>query len=717
MIKTSLQTSKYEAQVFNYPNPKDESEVLERIKDRVNSYEPKMAELRQQFLDNTKYYFGNYIDEDVDLRVGEDNIVVPRAFTNWETLIPIITRNVPEPNLTVIQKNSPDKHSIKDFADMLLFRKKKTSAKLSELLPQYLKSKWLLSKADGGADMQKKMEESFRNLATQKGMIFKLKYNNKYKFLEPIVVSVDDCIFNVDANDETELSFFGHYCTYTISELREKGIDDDKIEDLKKLLPARNQGNGVSDKTIVKILEYWEAETVTLEYDEKLILGTYQNPLYNFKNKEKNHFNYPLIPVIIEADLKQNSGVLSKFTTIEVGKTLLNMMDKRKRQINRNAKLSNGIVVVDGNAGISKDDAVNLGSDTDKTLYMDRGNKSNSKDAISIITARPIDAAIVNDMIHTEEQYDKLTGVNETVRGERTAQETAEGRRLLKESALSRNEVLFRVNERVGQKFYNWVLQSLYISCNEKGEVVYTPSGDTVQEKYITQEMLENSKVLCYVKDGSTIPIDKSTIESQAIERFKLGLYSSRKTLEILGDPDPFGTAKEAFTEKSNPMVLYSNDLSTNKYHPEAIMGIYETLKGEVDVPITMPNDEQTAERYLATYNDYIKGDVIVDEDLPPYSSLDTELQRKIQELVYSQSSMIAEFVAQMRALNPQPQSQMPMPMQGQVPQQGQMPQGQDMQSIMPQEQMPMQDMLSSPAMGQSVPGLDTTPPQGMLPS
>lgn len=713
MNKTPLQADQYQAQVYNdnIEEKKEDKGLLLRIKDRVKAYESMMQELREKADTNTKYYFGDYLD-DSELRVEEEAVVIPRAFTNWETLIPIITRNVPEPNLTVVAKKLPEKNSVKDYKDLITQRKKKSIAKLNDLLPQFLKNKWLMSKVDGGADMQRKMEESFRNLATQGIIIFKLKYNSQFNVLDPVVVSVNDCIFNIDATDETELAFFGHYCTYTIKELLDKGIEEEKIEELKILLAKEK--DDVSEKTVVKLLEYWEAEMVVLEYKEALILGKFANPLYDFKNKEKNHFSVPLIPVIMESDIRLNSGLLSKSTTIEVGQSLLRNMDKRKRNINRNLKLANGIMVVDGNANISREDAEALSSDTDKTIYMEKGAKTTSREAVHVVTARPIDNSVIQDMMHTEDQFDKLTGVNETVRGERTSQETAEGRRLLKESALSRNEVLFRVNERIGQKFYSWTLQALYVYCKEGGEPVYTSKGNYSYAQIIEPDILKEAKILCYVKDGSTVPLDKSTIEAQAIERFKLGLYSKRRVLEILGDVDPIGTARESFLEQTQPQLLYDQKLSQNKYHPEAIMGIYETIKGEVQVPISMPKDEATAEKYLATYNDYIDN-ISIDEDLPNYSSLDTEIQRRVQELVFEQSSLIAEFVAQQRALNPQPnmpmnesmQPPMPETMEGMQPNIPNMPMG---ESIEPQ----MPEMLSNPSMNMIPEGFTGTPAQGM---
>ena len=263
-------------------------------------------------------------------------------------------------------------------------------------------------------------------------------------------------------------------------------------------------------------------------------------------------------------------------------------------------------------------------------------------------------------MIHSESHIDKITGVNDTLRGERTAQETAEGRTILKESALTRNEGLFRMNERVGQKVFNWLIQFLYVFTPEEGQRVYGAEIETGTDQSITRDMLKGVKILCYVKDGSTIPVDKTTIQTQAIERFKLGLYSKVDTLKKLEDADAEGIAYRRFLEETAPQVLYDPAQSLTAYEPEAVMHIYEILMGR-DAPALLPQDLQKYEKHMQTNQAYLDGKPI-DEDIPFIKDLDGMMIAKLQAHFEEEAQIYSQMVAEAQMMANQPPAPEPIP-------------------------------------------------------
>lgn len=699
--KTELQRKQFAVREYEQQTEPKDKGLLDRVKDFVKNHKLEIEEHREQAIKNKDLYYAKY-QEERKLRKGEDNIMVPKLFENWETLIPIITRTTPEPNITALEK-VVKKSIIKTFQDLLLRPKKKTRAKLQELLPYKLKDVWQLSKVDGGANMQPKMEESFRNLATEKVIIMKMRWNSKFHVLEPVIVTLNDCIFATDTEDDSELTAFGHYCTYTIGELKDMGCDEDKIDELINLVRTKERKQ-ISDRTIIKLMEYWECENVCLQYEEKIILKSFKNPSWNWKNTEFNHFPKPMIPVIVETDIRQGGSLIGASSYVEVSESLVRNVDKRKRQINRNAKLANGMYVVDGNSGISKEDSRNLGTDTDKTLYIPAGSIVPANQAVNVLTGRAIDQSVVNDMIHSESHIDKVTGVNETVRGERSASETKGGRQILKESALSRNEVLFRVNERIGQKFFNWTIQFMYVKCAEDGYPIYSSGERGDLAGIITKDMLEGTKILCYVKDGSTVPVDKSTKYGDAMDQWKEGLISRKHALMLMDVPNYEEVAREKYLEDTAPERLYDKRISENKYDPMAIMHIYDLIKGE-EVPVAPMKTPEMAEKHLKTQDAYIAGEDVDGGDLPLFDELDVEIKRRIIMHTDEEAKKVAELVAKGIMKPPveeQPQAQMPManPAVGGMPQQMPMQQPMGMpvdpmaQAAL-QPQAPMQDPMA----------------------
>lgn len=645
---TDMQDNRQTVLIYNDAgNAEDEADFLKRIKSRESAHKPDMDILIKNQEDNEKYYYAEYIDENL-LTDDQARIQIPKLFENLETLIPLTTRQTPEPNLTVLPKN------------------KNSSTKLEKLLRAHLTDKWQLSEQDDGLEMQPKAEENMRNLFSQRVMIYKVIYkdietDHKGNFLGgcPLVVPVrlEDCCFPTDARNEEEMAFFIHYTRSTYGELIKKFPD--KAEKLKEIIG--NSNDDISEDSVVKHIEYWENEYVAWSYED-LFLGKEKNPYYNWKNKAFNHFKKPRKPIIMETDIRHGKGIMGRTTFIEMSKTLAENLDKRKRYIDRNAKLSNGLIIVNQAGGVTKENAQLLGRDLDQTVFLEDGDINN---AVKILTASSIDQAVVNDMLHDEKHIDMITGINDTLRGERTAQETAEGRKLLKESALGRLEVMFRMNERVGQKIYNWMIQFLYVFTPESGMRVYGAEIETGANETMTREMLKKVKILCYVKDGSTFPKDKMTTQTEAVELFKLGQISNVDSLKMREMPDAEGMAYRNYLEKSNPPALYDPTQKQTAFDPMAITHTYDLLKG-MDVQPANLQDLKQMRKHLDAHQAWLDGKQL-DEGLPFVADVDVEQLRAIREHIQTEAETLAKMIALTQSMPMTPQDPAMM-QQGQAP-------------------------------------------------
>src|SRR5690606_6135660 len=141
------------------------------------------------------------------------------------------------------------------------------------------------------------------------------------------------------------------------------------------------------------------------------------------KDKKKlNHFTVPRMQYEICNVYIFGSDIVDPTTMIGIMKSPQDAVNKRKRQIDKNADMANGKYVVAGKR-VDKNTVQEFTEEPRGILYME--DADSTQGAIDILMGRAFDPGIFSDMQDSKNEVDNIIGIHGTTRGERGIQETA----------------------------------------------------------------------------------------------------------------------------------------------------------------------------------------------------------------------------------------------------------------------------------------------------
>ncbi len=503
-------------------------DLLKEIDKDIQRAMPLYKKMKLAMDENENYYLGNQLDQSLftwELPTAENLL-----YMATETIISIMASQRKEP----IVMAGVDTDEAK---------------KLAEKTQKFLAFKW------GDEDMEVKCEDWMRHSMIYKIGVLRFSWDLKRDDFEVKLVRPQKVLIDPDATDEDDAKFIIEY-------------QEDALEDLKKMFPKADLSQfGKEMGTIVKYIQYSTNDLIVWKVNN-LILDKRDNPFWNWdedrketwkkfnrnfkykgnkklKNVLLNYFDEPKKPYIILSLKSLGKTIYSDTTDFEQGKIIQDIVNKRKRQIDRAAVKSLGREVFSGSF-IDKNEAKKAESNPNAPLWVQKGK---AQDAVGYIASQPISPVIFNDLQESKIALDNVMGTHGTTRGERGAQETATGRNILRQGDYGRIDLMMKRVDNKLVRVYEWMMQMIKVFYDESHYVkMLGKDGALEYMQFSTDDIGDGQEVI--VRRETTQ--DKASRVQEITQRATAGLADPLTVFETLDIPNP--------KEQARRLVFYNID-------------------------------------------------------------------------------------------------------------------------------------------------------------
>lgn len=321
---------------------------------------------------------------------------------------------------------------------------------------------------------------------------------------------------------------------------------------------------GTDLATDIQFTEWWTAEYMCWLLEETVLLKR-KTPHWNYDqqvpetvtdefggettaDKEVlgvNHFSSPKIPYDFFVVFNLGDQPMDKTGLIEQNLANQDRLNKRNKQIDRNAdNMNEGLVVSLERSGLTDSQAKNVSAALRKggVIAIPSGAAS---EAVYKPPVTGLPADVFNDRNDIRERTRDIFGIRGSTAAGVASEQTVRGKILSR--GLDTDRIGGGVSEYLEQladDIYNWMVQLMY---------VYDPAFQFVGGKV-------PPKIVVSVKEGSLLPKDSTTIANQAIELATAGKMSNLDLYKRLEYPNAEEIAVNAWLEVNAPELLYASD-------------------------------------------------------------------------------------------------------------------------------------------------------------
>lgn len=340
----------------------------------------------------------------------------------------------------------------------------------------------------------------------------------------------------------------------------------------------------------------WMTPEYTCFIMKKVVLDKYKNPYWNYDQEEpqqplvdefgietpqppklvegKNHLPEPAIPLVFLTVFNLGKQPVDETNLIQQNLPQQDLINKRLRQIDKNADKMNGGQVISGEqTGLNKEEAavateaINNGG----TVYIPQGN---AQTAIGKVQAQALPADVFNQLTDTRTRLLQIFGTQGLSSQGMGQEKTVRGKIVTKSLDTDRiGGGVTEYLEQVADDVYNWFIQLLF---------VFRP--DMIADKV---------DLSVSVKEGSMLPKDDVSKAQQAIDLAVAGKLSLLDLYKRLDDPNPEQTAANVWLEVNAPQILYKDDPRIQ----EAIMGIQQQQMQQQQQQMMTDQNKQQADQ------------------------------------------------------------------------------------------------------------------------
>lgn len=565
-----------------------DNELLKLFKDCFDNSSSFNTSLRSKAKIATDYYKAKQVSRN-DIHEYEEDIVENRFFLSVETVVPIVTANPGEPEIKCLidysiatdpETKQQVEKSINDYSTLLE----------NTLLYDYEVTFKLRDKS------KKVLRRWFRTSGGIAGFsIYRSALDGKIKV---DLIDYERIYVSKDAKD----SFVIEYIENTISELIALfPKSESKIE-------KQYAGTNLKEIGGTKIGYYkftthdytfWKMNEIILDkrrnpnwdYDgievlvgtkniidettgEETIEQVYDNKFYNLLERPRHGYFFF---TYFKDDEKSPVDQTSYF---EQTKTLQDNINRRKRQI---ALISSGsgILVASQESGLGDSEFEKLDGSPNTKVLVKRGAASA---ALYRIPPAEVPASALTDLNDSRDAFDNIFGTSATTRGERTGQETARGRSILKEGDMSRHAPLAEAWETFLQEVYMYILHMRLLFSDtqyiipvanpstgeeyknvtfDREKIPFVKVQRKITEKGVerVEEFLTPAPITLLIRRGSTLRKDQAGLYEQAIALWNAKGIDPITFYERLGEKDPQKSYDRQFLANNDPVELLSPEL------------------------------------------------------------------------------------------------------------------------------------------------------------
>lgn len=508
----------------------EDEELLKQAVTWEREYDVYYTEIKSRQDDNYDYWKGKQKGSLGAGSRGTDNII----FESTETMLPIVSRQNPEP---LVEADKTDQGEF-------------LSSRTMEILKR---------KADE-TSLKSKIKSASRHWALYFLGCFKMGWDTKtqdmyFQLIDPRKLILDPKGY-FDGG-----KFIGRF----IGE-RKTAPAKDLVEEFPKFkdeITAVVTGNMA---TPLNYIEWWTDEYVFWQY-QKFILDKRANPYWNGDVQEKtmdemgvegvttvsgvNHFAAPEKPYSFLSVFNTGKQPHDETSLIEQCKSLQDIVNKRLRQIDKNAdETNNGWVF---NKDFTADQAKEA-VDSLKNGGAIIAQTDNINESVQRMPAPNLAPYVYQDMQDKREQIYNIMGVRGSTAQGIISEETVRGKIQLKGQDIDRLSLIVEQIEQFVDHLYNLAVQTIYVYYTDENVIRYL--GEVDGPKYL--KMLKEGpsrRLLVSVKEGSTIPQDPLTKRNEAIDLMQQKLLDPVTFFERLDFPDPEEAARKMLQFQIDPMV------------------------------------------------------------------------------------------------------------------------------------------------------------------
>ena len=475
-----------------------------------------------------------------------DNVI----FESLETYLPQVTRRNPDPMVTLrrTEKQTPEnlafaselQKELGEIADEVVLRLKlKKSARHWAI--------YLLGALKPGWDLNK-------DIPTVKVI------RAKKLILDPEATIDEDGYTGEYIGEHRKLP-----ASDILSILEAIGGEDEGIKKIKELAVGKDNTPALS--TEIGFIEWWTSQYMCWTLGDDKVLMKKKNPHWNYDTKKEapyneqgepqldeqgqptmedvmgiNHFSVPKIPFVLLSVFNLGKQPIDETSLIGQNLASQDLVNKRLKQIDKNADSMNGGMVVSlERSGLTQPQAkaVTEALRRGGTITIPAGSVT---DAIARISAPALPNDIYLQLQDTRTRMRDIFGTRGSSAAGLATEDTVRGK--LQNRMLDTDRIgggFSEYLEQMADSIYNWFVQLLYV----------------YDERYAGSA---KPKVRISVKEGSLLPKDSTTLANQAIELAGQNRMSMIDLYKALDYPNPEEMAANVWLEANAPEILFTND-------------------------------------------------------------------------------------------------------------------------------------------------------------
>ncbi len=562
---------------------------------------PAKSTWEKQIEENEKYWLGDqFTGPKIDKqRPQVDNLV----FESLETYLPQTTRRNPEPLVTL-------DHAEKD-----------SSGNENPLHTKYVeKLKGRLADLADKNKLRLKLKKAARHWAIYQLGVAKFGWDLDKDIPVVRIVRAKKIILDPESTiDEDGYTGdrIGEHRKMTASKILAVIGEEGTEEAVKKIKES------VKDElaTEIQFIEWWTKEYMCWKLD-KTILMKRKNPHWNYDKTSTpevtditnpnvsvddygnataqetttlgiNHFATPEMPYKFLSVFNLGDQPMDKTSLIGQNLSNQDLINKRNKQIDKNAdRMNGGMVVSLERSGLTQSQAKGVSESLRKggVVVIPAGTP---REAIDTYAPPALPADVYNQLLDTRSRMRDIFGIKGSSAAGLENEDTVRGKIINKGSDTDRigggfSEYL----EQYADDIYNWFVQLLYVY----------DSGFQFIEGAVPP------KVIVSVKEGSLLPKDSASIAGQALELAGMNRISNIDLYKRLEWPNPEELAANVWLEVNAPQLLYKD----NPLVQEAMMAVQMAQEQQVQTESENKDKEHTQ----SIEKEKLKGDQKLDQEI-----------------------------------------------------------------------------------------------------
>jgi len=513
-----------------------DEELIDLKKDWEKAWSPIQQALAKSQDDNENYWLGKQYEASTpnEGHALVDNLI----FESLETFLPLATR--PKADPVVTGDNTEE----------------------GEALANKVR-KMIQSWADNES-YNIKLKSVCRYWALYKLGVMKLGWSIQKNDITVVAIRPQKLILDPDATIES-----GEYTGEYIGEYRK-----DTARNLVKRFPKASKYilDQCKEKlgTKMQYIEWWTDDYVFWTMNDQ-VLAKAKNPHWNYNKtqdvtnefgsiqaqevKGKNHFTYSKKPYAFLSVFSLGTRPFDDTNLIQQVLPLQDLINKRLRQIDKNADKTNGGLAVSGDS-FTKEQAAGVSKAVEKggTIFVPTGDVGRG---VVRLSADALPSFVYESLIDYRNELRNIFGVRGSTAQGTIQDKTVRGKLQIKGQDADRiGGGISTFLEQLSDVVYNYVVQMMYVYYDE--EHVATIIGKDRTAEYIALKSADLvSKMTVSVKDGSMIPKDPLTQREEIITLWEGGAIDPITFFEKLDFPDPKKTAEQLYMWKADPALLF----------------------------------------------------------------------------------------------------------------------------------------------------------------